>query len=175
MRRLELDYQKPANPPRRTAAWVLLFAGAALLTDMGVSYDKLQNDREKMNLEIRTFRIRLDVPSRDSGNHKFSDKDFAQARQIINRLSIPWDTFFTGIESVTRQDVAILSFEPDVQTGSLQIKGEAKDYAAVLTLVARLRATKPFSEVFLLRHEIRRDDPQHPVAFTMSMRWMKPS
>jgi hypothetical protein len=173
MRRLELDYQKPANPPRRTAAWVLLFAGAALLTDMAVSYDKLQNDREAMNREIQVSRIRLDMPKHDSANHKFTEKDFAQARQIINRLSIPWDTFFTGIESVTKQDVAILSFEPDVQTGLLNIRGEAKDYAAVLTLVARLRATKPFSEVFLLHHEIKRDDPQHPVDFTMSMRWIK--
>lgn len=175
MRRLELDYQKPANPPRRTAAWVLLFAGAALLTDMSVSYNRLQNDREAMNREIQVSRIRLDMPSHGSVSHEFTEKDFAQARQIINRLNIPWDTFFAGIESVTSQDVAILSFKPDVQTGLLNIRGEAKDYAAVLTLVARLRTTKPFSEVFLLRHEIKRDDPQHPVIFTMSMRWMKPS
>jgi hypothetical protein len=71
--------------------------------------------------------------------------------------------------------VAILSIQPDMQTGLLRIEGEAKDYAAVLTMVARLRTTEPFSEVFLLRHEIKRDDPQHPVGFTMSMRWANPS
>lgn len=175
MRRLELDYQKPANPSSRTAGWILLVIGLALLIEMGVSYDRLQNDREAMNREIRTSRIRLDVPRSESADHQFTDKDFAQARQIINRLSIPWDSFFTGIESVSKQNVAILSFEPDVQTGLLRIEGEAKDYAAVLTLIARLRMTKPFSEVFLLRHEIKRDDPQHPVSFTVSMHWVKPS
>lgn len=175
MRRLELNYQKSANPSSRTAAWVLLFAGLALLIEMGVSYDKLQNDREAMNREIRTSKIRMDVPGHETADHQFTDKDFAEARQIINRISIPWDTFFTGIESVSKQNVAILSFEPDVQTGLLRIEGEAKDYAAVLTLVARLRMTKPFSEVFLLRHETKRDDPQHPVSFTVSMHWVKPS
>jgi hypothetical protein len=175
MRRLELDYQKPANPSSRVAVWILLVVGLALLIEMGVSYDRLQNDREALSREIGTSRIRPDAKRYGSGEHQFTDKDFAQARQIINRLSIPWDNFFTGIESVSNQNVAILSFEPDVQTGLLSITGEAKDYAAVLTLVARLRMTKPFSEVFLLRHEIKRDDPQHPVSFTLSMQWVKPS
>lgn len=175
MQRLELDYQKPANPPRKWAAWVLLVTGLAMLIDMGVSYERLQNDREAMNREIQTSKIRLDIPRNDKDDHQFTDKDFARARQIINRLTIPWDTFFEGIESVSNANVAILSIEPDVQTGQLRIEGEAKDYAAILTLVARLRTTKPFSEVFLLRHETKRDDPQHPVSFTISTQWVKPA
>jgi hypothetical protein len=173
--RIELDYQQPGYRTRRTAGWSLLLIGVALLVEMGVSYDRLQNDREAMNREILTSKIRMDVPRNESADHQFTDKDFAEARQIINRISIPWDMFFVGIESVSNAHVAILSIEPDMQTGLLRIKGEAKDYAAALTLVAQLRTTKPFSEVFLLRHEIKRDDPQHPVGFTMSMRWVKPS
>lgn len=108
-------------------------------------------------------------------SRQFADKDFEEARQIINRLSAPWDAFFAGLESVSTENVAILSIEPDMQTGLLRIEGEAKDYAAALTLVAQLRTTKPFSEVFLLHHEIKRDDPQHPVGFTLSLHWAKPS
>lgn len=174
MRRLELNFQKPANPPRRTAAWALLLAGVALLIETGVSYDRLQNDREAMNSEIRISKIRMDVPSHESTDHQFTDKDIAEARQIINRLSVPWNAFFTGLESVSKQNVAILSIQPDMQTGLLRIEGEAKDYASALTMVARLRTTIPFSEVYLLRHEIKHDDPQHPINFTMSMRWAKP-
>ncbi len=175
MQRLELNYQKPVGRPHRTAGWVLLLVGLALLVEMGVSYDQLQNDREAMNREIRTSRIRMDVPSHESTDHQFTDKEVAAARQIISRISVPWDTFFVGLESVNNLDVAILSIQPDIQTGLLHIEGEAKDYAAVLTLIAQLRTTKPFSEVFLLRHEIKRDDPQHPLSFTVSMRWAKPS
>ena len=92
----------------------------------------------------------------------------------MSRLSTPWDAFFTGLESVKNSKVAILSIQPDMRSGLLQIEGEAKDYAAVLTLVAQLRETKPFSDVFLSRHEIKPDDLQHPVVFALTTRWSKP-
>lgn len=174
MRRLDLNFQKPANRPSRTAGWLLLLTGLALLAEMGVSYDRLQNDREAMNKEIRTSHIRLDTQE-SSSRYQFTDKDFEEGHQIVGRLSTPWDAFFVGLESIKSSDVAILSIQPDVQTGLLQIEGEAKDYAAVLTLVAQLRVTKPFSNVFLLRHEVKRDDPQHPVSFALSTHWAKPS
>jgi Tfp pilus assembly protein PilN len=174
MRRLELNFQQPPYRPRRTAGWILLLTGVALLVEMGVSYDRLHNDREAMQLRMRSSNIRIDAHRNDS-SYQFIDKDFAEARQIINRLSTPWEAFFVGLESVKNANVAILSIQPDMQTGSLQIQGEAKDYAAVLTLIAQLRVTKPFSEVYLLHHEIKRDDPQHPFSFALSMHWGKPS
>lgn len=173
MRRLELNFQKQPVRPNRTAGWLLLVTGLTLLTEMGVSYDRLQNDREAMNKEIRASQVRLDTPKSDA-NYQFVDKDFEEGGRIMSRLSTPWNAFFTGLESVKNSNVAILSIQPDMKTGLLQLDGEAKDYAAVLTLVAQLRETKPFSEVFLLRHEVKRDDPQHPVAFTLSTHWAKP-
>ncbi len=171
MRRLDLNFQKPSHAPSRMAGWLLLLTGLALLVELGVSYDRLQNDREAMNEEIRTSHVRLDENQPD---YQFTDKDFEDGRQIINRLATPWDAFFVGLESIKNSNVAILSIQPDMQSGLLQIEGEAKDYAAVLTLIAQLRVTKPFSDVFLLRHEIKRDDPQHPVTFALSMHWTKP-
>lgn len=174
MKRLELNFQKQPNRPSRKAGWLLLLTGLALLIEFGVSYDHLQNDREAMNQEIKTSHIRLDTQKNDS-HYQFAEKDFEGGRQIINRLSTPWDAFFVGLESVNNSNVAILSIQPDMKSGLLQIEGEAKDYAAVLTLIAQLRVTKPFSEVFLLRHEIKRDDPQHPISFALSTHWTKPS
>lgn len=173
--RLQLDFQQAVDTPRRLAGWLLLLASLALLAEMGVSYEQLQHDREAMNREIQTSRFNLDMSHKEPASRQFADKDFEEARQIINRLSAPWDAFFAGLESVSTENVAILSIEPDMQTRLLRIEGEAKDYAAALTLVAQLRTTKPFSEVFLLRHEIKRDDPQHPVGFTLSLHWAKPS
>ena len=171
--RLQLDFQRAVDVPRRMAGWLLLLAGLALLAEMGISYDKLQRDREVIHGEIRTSKLRMDMPHESAVVRKFSDEDFEKARQIIGRLSTPWDEFFSGLESVSNENAAILSIEPDMQTGLLRIEGEAKDYASVLTLVAQLRTTKPFSKVFLLRHETKRDDPQHPVGFTLSLRWVK--
>ncbi len=174
MRRLELNFQKQPDRPNRMAGWMLLLAGVALLIEWGISYERLQNDRDAMNQEIKTHHIHLDAYENESG-YQFTEKDFEDGRQIIKRLSAPWDAVFVGLESVKNSKVAILSIQPDMKTGLLQLEGEAKDYAAVLTLIAQLRVTKPFSEVYLLRHEIKRDDPQHPVAFALSTHWTKPS
>lgn len=114
--------------------------------------------------------------SRKEPSHpQYSEKDFEEAKQIINRLSMPWEAFFAGLESISSKKVAILSIEPDMKTGVLQLEGEAKDYPAVLTFISQLRTTQPFAEVFLTHHEFKRDDPQQPVAFTLSMHWVKPS
>lgn len=171
--RLQLNYQQATDMPSRRPGWLLLLAGFGLLAEMGFSYDNLQRDREAMHQEVRGSKLRMDVSREKAVIRKYSDDDFAQARQIISRLSTPWDEFFTGLESVNNENAAILAIEPDVKTGVLRIEGEAKDYASVLTLVAQLRSTKPFSDVFLLRHETKRDDPQHPVSFSLSLHWVK--
>lgn len=172
--KLQLDFQQAVDAPRRLAGWALLLTGLVLLAEMGFSYDKLQQDREEMHRQMRAARLRMDMPREMQVVRKFTDEDFEKGRQIIGQLSTPWDAFFAGLESVSNENAAILSIEPDMQTGLLRIDGEAKDYASVLTLISQLRTTKPFSGVFLLRHETQRDDPLHPVGFTLSMRWVKP-
>lgn len=171
--RLQLDFQQAVDAPRRLAGWALLLTGLVLLAEMGFSYDKLQQDREEMHRQMRAAKLRMDMPREKQVVRKFTDEDFEKGRQIIRQLSTPWDEFFAGLESVSNENAAILSIEPDMQSGILRIEGEAKDYASVLTLIAQLRTTKPFSGVFLLRHETKRDDPLHPVGFTLSMRWVK--
>lgn len=167
---LKLDFQRTAGGGNRLAGWALLLTGLALLAEMGYSYDKLQQERAAMSramgagLQAQAMRERQ--PAR-----KYTEDDFEKARQIVGRLSTSWGDLFTALESVSNEHAAILSVEPDTQAGSLRLEGEARDYASALTLVAQLRTIKPFSEVFLSRHEIKRDDPQHPVGFTLSLRW----
>lgn len=175
MRRINLDYQQPAERPRRAAGWALLAAGLALLFEMGVSYDKLHNERQAMTQEMRAAGLRLDLAGKTAGSARYTDKDAEAARDIMNRLSAPWEDFFASIESIKNDKVAILSMDPDMQTGQLTIEGEAKDYPALLTLVSQFRMKRTFADVFLQRHEIRREDPQHPMTFTISMRWVRPS
>lgn len=173
MQKLDLNFQQAPDQPSKMAGWLLLLVGLALLVEMGVSYNKLLNERAKLDKEIKTSRLQLDMSRKEPSHQQYSVKDFEDARQVINRLSTPWDAFFAGLESIKSQKVAILSIEPDMKTGVLRIEGEAKDFPAVLTFVSKLRTTKPFSEVFLTRHEFKRDDPQHPVVFILSMHWVK--
>ena len=173
MRRINLDYQQAPEQPRRVAGWMLLIAGVALFLEMGISYDRLLNEREAMSGELQSNKHFQGMSHKVSGDRQYTEDDYRGALLIMQRLSAPWEDFFAGLESIKTKNVAMLSIEPDIQTGRLLIEGEAKDYAAVLTLVSRLRRTKPFSEVYLSHHEIKRGDPQHPTIFTLSMRWAK--
>ena len=172
--RMELDFLKPAQRPNRNAGGMLLVTGLALLIEMGVSYHRLHNELAAMDQEIAASKLRLDESALDR-RAQFTEKDFDAARQIVNRLATPWESFFSGLESVSNKHVAILSLVPEMQTGMLRVTGEAKNYPALLTLVAQLRATKPFFDVYLSSQQTRQDDPQHPVEFIIYMHWVKPS
>lgn len=173
LRRINLDYQSSPNPPRRLAGWMLLFAGLALLAEMGASYDRLQNERQVM---IGKSHLAGLHPASSQGKpaRTYTEKDLRAARLIMSRLSIGWDRIFSDFESIKNKNVAVLTFEPDTQTGLLRITGEGKDFPSVLTFVSQLRTRKSFSDVFLQQQDVKRDDPQHPVSFTISVRWMKP-
>jgi hypothetical protein len=173
--KLAMNYQMAVDLPSKRAGWLLLVVGLAILFEMGITYNRLQNDRTAMDRDIKTSKLHIDDGSRTVVTGQYTDKDIADASLIIKRLSTPWNHIFVGMESVSNKNVAILAIAPDVQTGLLRLEGEAKDYAAALTLVAQLRATKPFSDVFLLNHETKRDDPQHPIRFTLSLRWVNQS
>lgn len=173
MQKINFNFSQLPNQPTKLAGSLLLLIGIALLLEMGFSYNKLLNQRLALKKEITTSRLQLDMTHKEPAYQKFADKDVEEARQIINRLSAPWESFINGLESISSSKVAVLTIEPDMQTGVLRIEGEAKDYPAVLTFISQLRTTKPFSKVFLAHHEYKRDDPQHPVVFTISMHWVK--
>ena len=175
MQKLNLDFQQSPDQPSRLAGWLLFLVGLAMFMEIGVSYDRLLNDRRVLDKEIKGSKLEFNMTRRESAHPQYAEKDFEEARQVIGRLTTPWEAFFAGLESIKGKKVAVLSIEPDMQTGILRIEGEAKDYPAVLTFISQLRMTKPFSAVFMTHHEIKRDDPQHPVSFTLSMRWVKTS
>lgn len=175
MKKMKFNFNQLPNQSSRLAGWLLLLVGVALLLETGVSYDKLQRERAALNKEIVTYKIQLDRSQKEQPHQQYADADFDDARKIIKRLTTPWESFFKGLESISNKKVAILSIDPDVQAGLLRFEGEAKDYPAVLTFISQLREAKAFSKVFLSRHEYKRDDPQHPVVFTISMHWVKAS
>lgn len=173
--KIALDFQRPAYHPNRNAGWMLLAVGVALTMEMGFSYDGLQRNRAAMEQVMAAEKFSLDENGPGKNATQFGEKDFDAARKIVNRLEMPWEAFFKGLESVSNKRVAVLSIVPDMQTGILRVTGEAKDNAALLTLITQFRATQPFSEVFLSSQQVKRDDPQHPVEFTIYMRWLKQS
>lgn len=164
---LQLDFLRRTGTANRRAGWMLLAAGMFMAAEMGYSYERLMHERQSLAHEMAAAHISLE------GTHeaRFSDKELDAAHDALSRLHTPWNDFFTGLESISNKRVAVLSVIPDMQTGILRVSGVARDNAALLTLLAQLRRTKPFSEVYLASQETSPDDRQHLLRFVIRMRW----
>jgi len=76
------------------------------------------------------------------------------------------------VEGAAGKDVALLAIQPDKHKGEVVIGGEAKDVAAMLNYMRRLNDARQLSEVVLLSHQIEQQDPQKPVRFNLSAKWI---
>ena len=98
-------------------------------------------------------------------------RDAQQARQIAQRLSLPWDELFQAIESASNEKVALLAVEPDSQRGEVTVSGEAADYLAIVAYLNRLNQPGTLHRAHLLHHELRVDDPHRPMRFAIAASW----
>ena len=155
---------------RRVAPWigrVLLGLAAAVCVDAGLSYVAIRKA-----VDGGEQRIAQRAPA--AATLKVSAQEVTAVRETVQRLSTPWDKLFGALEAAAIDDVALLGIEPDPKAGTVTITGDGKDYLAALSYVMNLSRTDALTQVRLARHEMRRTDPQHPVAFSVTARWAKP-
>lgn len=167
MRRLDLDFH--ARPSRRTG-WVLLAVAVAFFLHVSFTYRDMQEriaEAESASApSTRPARVRPPVVP----IHLESSYGFASG--VVRQLTLPWDRLFGAVEEATSKQVALLTIQPEAQKGVLNVTGEAKDYAAILTFITRLEETKVLRNVHLVNHEVRDQDPDRPLHFTVAGFWM---
>ena len=98
-------------------------------------------------------------------------RETAQAKAIILELNLPWKELFGAIESYRKDDIAVLSIEPDAQKGSVRINAEAKSLDSVTAYLTYLQKIPLFSNVELVSHQIQEQDPQQPVRLMLQATW----
>lgn len=163
MQRLQLDFA--ARSRRSPWAGALLFAVAlAVAGDAAWSY--LHARRTFAQAETLLARAHPRKASR-----AVPAEEVAVARDTVQRLTLPWPGLFGALESAASEDVALLAIEPDPRAGRVTISGDSKDYLAALTYVLNLSRSQALSGVELVRHEVKQNDPRHPVAFSVSAAW----
>jgi len=163
MQRIELDF---AARSRRSqlAGTVLAAAALAVAGDAAWSYVNAKRTIAEAQALIARAQPRKAAPA-------VSPEDVAVARDTVQRLTLPWAGLFGAIESAASQDVALLAVEPDPRSGKVTISGDSKDYLAALTYVLNLSRSEALASVELVRHEVKQNDPRHPVAFSVSAAW----
>lgn len=174
MHRLDLDFQRKSLPLSGSGIVVLLVAmllGGKLFVDFRDMSTELERGEAKLaRLERLTGYKAPRIDKKDNGDaHSVETK---RANEVISQLTLPWDQLFSAVEDAADKDVALLSIQPDRRKGMVTIGGEAKDIAAMLDYMRRLGDEKPLKGVALLSHQIQLNDPQKPVRFNLSAKWI---
>ena len=163
MNRLGLDFVHRARSP--WPARLLLVVALAVSIDVTLSYKSLSS-------AIALSEARLGrAQSRSAPARKVSAEELAAVRETVERLATPWDRLFGALESAASDQVALLGIQPDPKAGTVVISGDSKDYLAALSYVLNLSRTEALDRVQLVRHEVKANDPQSPVAFAVSAGW----
>ncbi len=165
MQRIDLDFA--ARGRRSPWAGAVLFAVAlAVAGDAAWSY--VHARRQLAQAEVLLARAQ---PRHAARAARATPEEIAAARDTVQRLALPWPGLFGALESAASDDVALLAIEPDPRSGKVTITGDSKDYLAALTYVLNLSRSAALSGVELVRHEVKQNDPRHPVAFSVSAAW----
>ena len=163
MQRIELDFIRRA-PRSRWAGRVLLAVALGVAGDMAFTFAQLQTVVKSNEALVARAQPRKAVQT-------ISNEELALARDTVERLGLPWTKLFAALESAANDQVALLAIEPDTKNGTVKITGDSKDYLAALGYVLNLSQAEALSNVQLVRHEVKQNDPQRPVAFSISAAW----
>ncbi|MDF3935218.1 pilus assembly protein [Pseudomonas citronellolis] len=173
MRALDLDFQ-----PRRPTAlvWATLAAGVLaglLVASLGFWLDGHSQQQEQ---QLRHSERRL-----NGGNEAAAPLSPAESRaqqaalvemkRVSAQLRRPWEQLFGMLETLPREDIALLSLAPDARKGQLRISAEARNLEAMLAFHQRLEASAELSDVSLLNHEVKVKQAERPILFNLLATW----
>src|SRR5919204_793301 len=163
MQRIDLDSVRRA-PRSRWAGRLLLAVALGIAGDMGFTFVQLERAVKSNEAVVARAQPRKAV-------QPLSQEEVALARDTVERLGLPWSKLFAALEAAGNDKVALLAIEPDTKSGTVKISGDSKDYLAALTYVLNLSQAEALSHVQLVRHEVKQNDPQRPVSFSISAAW----
>ena len=162
--RLDFDYVARS----RRATWLgyaLLAASIVVASEVALRYRDVQDERARMEVATGLL-IGARRPARAIPKERL-DEEAKAAQAVVRRLTLPWAPLFATIEKAATRDVAILQLQPDPRQRVLRLTGEARDQGAMLEYLQRLADAKALTDVQLLNHQVRLDDPQQPIQFAV--------
>jgi hypothetical protein len=90
------------------------------------------------------------------------------AEAVVRQLTLPWAALIGTIEQAAgTREVAILQLQPDAENRLLRLTAETRQREAMFNFVRRLGEAPLLSDVHLVSHQVQREDPLHPVQFSI--------
>lgn len=154
------------------AALLLCTALAGLLAVGWQTWQTRQQIRSVQN-EIEALRLQKGQAARQAAPADQQVLTAQQSRewnQMARQLNTPWPAILDALEVSTPETVALVAIEPNPQHGSIRLQVEAKTLDTLLGYAQALKATSPFQEVVLLKHETNEQDATRPVRLSVDAR-----
>ncbi len=158
-----------AQPARAPAVGLALCAlGLAVAVTVGVLFDGKVSERNRLDAEVNSA-LQSRAPKLPSSVHSAEE-----AAKIQSELSIPWSLLLTELEAAGKDSasaVSLLQVEPDPGKHTVRITAEARSLPAALAYLQRLQQSKVLRYPMLESHELKKDDPEHPVRVKLAAEW----
>lgn len=175
MRAASLDLAR-SRPPIVWWQWLLLFVAIVFSMMSLLNYRANLNEIAKLNRQIAAAEKRhTSVPlKRSQSVDPATARAIKASNQLISRLQLPWESLFHEIETAQSKDIALLAVQPNAERRTLLLEGEARNAAAALDYIVALEAQPSLADVNLVSHEVRREDAEKPIRFTITAQWLRP-
>ncbi|MEI8296895.1 MAG: hypothetical protein WCH32_02620 [Pseudomonadota bacterium] len=142
--------------------------GLAAAIAVGLMFDAQVNVRNHLDAELNGV-MSSRTPKLPTAVHSEQD-----AAKIEAELSVPWSQLLSELE-IAGQDsestVSLLQVEPDPAKHTVRITAEARSLPAALAYLQRLQKSKVLRYPMLESHELKKDDPEHPVRVKLAAEW----
>jgi Fimbrial assembly protein (PilN) len=123
-----------------------------------------------MDHRMQRGTMSLALPVQGSSETK---QEVRKANAVMSEIDLPWEALFDSVEYAATPDVALLSFQPDAAGRTMLIGGEAKSMSALLDFVSALEREPVLKDAYLLKYEVKQDDPQRAVIFSLMASWIE--
>jgi hypothetical protein len=167
---VNLDFVSRSAPLTLVSA-VLLLLGLSAAAASYLEYRQLSSRRAGLELRLEAaLRHAQRDPAADLRDAGLS----AEAGRVAQELGTPWTKLLAELEAASHDStgqIAVLSIEPDHAKHNVHITGESRDLPLALAYVQRLQSSALLSYPMLDSHDVKTDDPQHPVRFAMTAEW----
>ena len=155
----------------------LCLAGALLLLPAAVYWLVQAQETRRLETQLAQLQPARPVHAPLSANQQRErDLELKQVAIAVRQLNLPVTRLIKTVQAPRDVRVALLGLDLNAQQGqdgasALKIAAEAETPQDMLNYLAFLNQQPMFSSVYLLKHEMNMNTPEHPYRFQLEAQW----
>jgi hypothetical protein len=164
MKRVELDYLAPA----RGLIWpglIVLAISLAIAAGLVLRYSHTRDELARLQASGKL--VSSERRPQASMSKERLEAEVKSAEAVVRELALPWASLIQAIERSGTSQVALLQLQPDAETRTVKLTAEARTREAMFDYLRRLGAAPGLAQVYIVSHQVQREDPQRPIQFSV--------